>query len=70
MLDANFDIEKHILDVIKIKTNQSAKCTFEDLYEYLEHKRKNNSMREVKLQEKEIYDYINKLLKRNKIEVA
>lgn len=69
-MDTSFDIEKYILEIVKIKSNNNQACKFDEIHEYLEHKRENNSMREVKLQESEIYDIINKILKKDKIEVA
>ena len=69
-MDTSFDIEKYILEIVKIKSNNNQACKFDEIYEYLEHKRENNSMREIKLQESEIYNVINKILKKDKIEVA
>lgn len=48
-MDNSFDIERYIIEVVKIKSNQGTNCKFEEIYEYLEHKRLNNSMRDMKL---------------------
>ena len=34
-MDNSFDIERYIIEVVKIKSNQGTNCKFEEIYEYL-----------------------------------